>query len=420
MSAPPYTTTRLIRISADEGFDPARRWPVATEFGVTHILADLARQAAHRDATRESPAGDVRRLQQAGVPALRLPTELGGRGIPLARLFAFAAELADADPSVAHALRNHFWFVEQALRSAPDSPRRAYLARVADGDLIGGSFGELHTSKAGDTDFSTTLAPHGDGSGTYVLNGDKFYSTGNIFCDVLIVKAVYPDGTPVTAAVPATRAGVDLTDDWDGIGQRLTGSGSTRFRDVTVHPHEVVPDDEFAHEKGSYTATFPQLYLTTVVAGILRTITADAVELVRGRRRNYYHGSSDEPRHEPAVQSIVGQISVNSHAADAIVASAAQSLERARDTEGPARDEALLQASLDAARAKISVDELAARTGWLLFETGGATSVRTGLNLDRHWRNARTLASHNPDSYKLRYLGDHLLNGATPPTGSFF
>jgi len=157
-----------------------------------------------------------------------------------------------------------------------------------------------------------------------------------------------------------------------------------------------------------------------VVAGILRTITADAVDLVRGQRRNYYHGSSDEPRHEPAVQSIVGQISVNSHAADAIVASAAQSLERARDTEGPGRDEALLQASLDAARAKISVDELAARTGWLLFETGGATSVRAGLNLDRHWRNARTLASHNPDSYKLRYLGDYLLNGATPPTGSFF
>lgn len=157
-----------------------------------------------------------------------------------------------------------------------------------------------------------------------------------------------------------------------------------------------------------------------MVAGILRTITADAVDLVRGRRRNYYHGSSDEPRHEPAVQSIVGQISVNSHAADAIVASAAQSLERARDTEGSGRDEALLQASLDAACAKISVDELAARTGWLLFETGGATSVRTGLNLDRHWRNARTLASHNPDSYKLRYLGDYLLNGAKPPTGSFF
>jgi alkylation response protein AidB-like acyl-CoA dehydrogenase len=189
---------------------------------------------------------------------------------------------------------------------------------------------------------------------------------------------------------------------------------------VEVFPRDILPEREFTDESRSYSATFPQLYLTTVIAGILRAITAEAVELVRGRRRNYYHGSADEPRHEPAVQSTVGQISVNSHAADAIVEAAARSLASAWDTHGPDREDALLQASLDAARAKISVDDLAARTGWLLFETGGATSVRGGLNLDRHWRNARTLASHNPDSYKLRYLGDYLLNGVTPPKGSFF
>ncbi|MGV9803871.1 acyl-CoA dehydrogenase, partial [Mycobacterium sp. NPDC003449] len=391
----------------------AHRWPVAADLGVLDILEDLAAQAAHRDSSGLSPAPEIRRLARAGIPGLRLPDG----GVPLTRLFAFVAELAEADPSVAHALRNHFAFVELARQSPPDSIRRGYLARVATGELIGGSFSELRASKAGTTDFSTTLSPDQDG---YRLNGHKFYSTGNLYCDVLFVKAVDADGAPVTAAVPTTRAGVDLTDDWDGIGQRHTASGSTHFRDVVVRPEEVIPNSEFAPESGSYSATFPQLYLTTVVAGILRAITADAVTLVRGRRRNYYHGSADEPRHEPAVQSVVGQISVNSHAADAIVASAARSLEQAWATEGPEREDARLQASLDAARAKISVDELAARTGWLVFETGGATSVRSGLNLDRHWRNARTLASHNPDSYKLRYLGDYLLNGATPPTGSFF
>jgi alkylation response protein AidB-like acyl-CoA dehydrogenase len=117
--------------------------------------------------------------------------------------------------------------------------------------------------------------------------------------------------------------GVDVTDDWDGIGQRLTGSGSTRFHDVEILPRDILPEREFTDESRSYSATFPQLYLTTVIAGILRAITAEAVELVRGRRRNYYHGSADEPRREPAVQSTVGQISVNSHAADAIVEAAA-------------------------------------------------------------------------------------------------
>jgi alkylation response protein AidB-like acyl-CoA dehydrogenase len=397
--------------------DLVRRWPLATTFGVLDVLADLAEQASARDVTRESPAAEIRRLQQAGIPSLRISEELGGRGISLTTLFAFVAELAEADPSVAHALRNHFAFVEQALRSKGDSPRRGYLPNVIDGALIGGSFSELQASKAGNTDFATTLAPRGAG---HVLNGQKFYSTGNIYCDTVFVKAVRPDGSPVTVAIPTSRTGVDLTDDWDGIGQRLTGSGSTKFRDVDVLAHEIVPDSDFEAEKNSYSATFPQLYLTTVIAGILRSVTADAVALVQGRRRNYYHGSADEPRHEPTVQSTVGQLSVNSHAADAIVESAARSLDDAWQTTGPERDEALLQASLAAVRAKISVDELAARTGWLVFETGGATSVRAELNLDRHWRNARTLASHNPDSYKLRYLGDYLLNGVAPPTGSFF
>lgn len=395
----------------------AHRWPLAAEFGVHDVLSELAARAIERDRTGSSPAPEIKQLQRAGIPALRIPEVLGGRGITLTKLYRFVAELADADPSVAHALRNHFAFVELTLQSPVGGLRRRYLPRIVYGDLIGGSFSELRASKAGTADFATTVSRR---SGAVVLNGEKFYSTGNIYSDLLIVKAVDDDAAPVTVAIPTTRAGVDLTDDWDGIGQRLTGSGSTRFRDVVVEADEIIPNSEFHVESDSYSATFPQLYLTTVIAGILRTVTHDAVTLVQGRRRNYYHGSTDEPRHEPAVQSVVGQISSHCFAADAIVAAAAQSLEHAWGSAPAEREEALLQATLDASRAKVTVDELAARTGWLLFETGGATSVRAGVDLDWHWRNARTLASHNPDSYKLRFLGDYLLNGVTPPKGSFF
>jgi len=45
---------------------------------------------------------------------------------------------------------------------------------------------------------------------------------------------------------------------------------------------------------------------------------------------------------------------------------------------------------------------------------GGASALQEDRRLDRHWRNARTLASHNPTIYKGRVVGDHLLNGARP------
>ncbi len=37
------------------------------------------------------------------------------------------------------------------------------------------------------------------------------------------------------------------------------------------------------------------------------------------------------------------------------------------------------------------------------------------LGLDRHWRNARTLSSHNPRIFKDRVVGDYAVNGTEPP-----
>jgi hypothetical protein len=38
-----------------------------------------------------------------------------------------------------------------------------------------------------------------------------------------------------------------------------------------------------------------------------------------------------------------------------------------------------------------------------------------GKSLDRHWRNARTVSSHNPVIYKARIVGDWAINGTEPP-----
>jgi hypothetical protein len=40
--------------------------------------------------------------------------------------------------------------------------------------------------------------------------------------------------------------------------------------------------------------------------------------------------------------------------------------------------------------------------------------VSRAAGLDRHWRNARTVASHNPWVYKARIVGDWSVNGTAP------
>jgi alkylation response protein AidB-like acyl-CoA dehydrogenase len=76
-------------------------------------------------------------------------------------------------------------------------------------------------------------------------------------------------------------------------------------------------------------------------------------------------------------------------------------------------------AAIAAAKAKVIVDELALRSATALFDVGGASAATRGKNLDRHWRNARTPASHNPASYKAQALGAYELHGTRLPTLGF-
>ena len=44
-----------------------------------------------------------------------------------------------------------------------------------------------------------------------------------------------------------------------------------------------------------------------------------------------------------------------------------------------------------------------------------AAPLKAGLGLDRHRRDARTIASHNPRIFRDRFVGDFAVNGAGPP-----
>jgi alkylation response protein AidB-like acyl-CoA dehydrogenase len=73
------------------------------------------------------------------------------------------------------------------------------------------------------------------------------------------------------------------------------------------------------------------------------------------------------------------------------------------------------EASVKAAQAKVMIDNIALQAATRLFEVGGASATRQSANLDRHWRNIRTIASHNPTVYKARAIGDYVVNGNELP-----
>ncbi len=388
---------------------------------VDAVLATIAEGAAERERDRVPPHDAVRLIARSGLGAVRLPRAAGGAGWSARELFAFLVRLAAADSNVAQILRAHYHFVEARLAAADPAERERWLPVVAAGALFGNGTVERTTREL--FGFETTLTPQGDG---YVLDGTKYYSTGSLYADHVAVMAVLPDGSVAAAIVPVERTGVTLEDDWDGMGQRLTASGTSRFERVRVAADEVLPTtvgDEDAAPRGA----FLQLYLAAVQAGIVRNVVEDAIALVRRRTRTFSHGAGELPADDPLIQEVVGRLAADAFAAEAIVLAAADALDEAarrpRGAPGPAGPpdpDALHEASLQAAHAQVVVGELAMRAAQRLFDAGGASATSREANLDRHWRNARTLASHNPASFKARAIGDLLVNGRRLPANGFF
>jgi alkylation response protein AidB-like acyl-CoA dehydrogenase len=386
------------------------------------LLAAIAADARDRSPDDHPTAGyDL--VRGAGLGAARLPVADGGADLGVRDLFAFLVELAAADPDLAHGLRSHHWFVEQRLLGAA-ADRARWLPEIAAGRLFGNAVTERGTGDAvGANVYRTTLVPDGDG---FRLDGLKHYTTGSLYADRVGVLAATPGGGLANAVVPVGRAGVEIEDDWDGFGQRRTGSGTTRLTAVRVKADEVIAE-EWAGEDPppTYEFAYVQLWLQAVQAGIARAVLRDAVALVRGRGRTYSHGAADTAAEDPVLQTVVGTIAAQAFAAESIVLGAADALADAVASAAAAPDrrperELADRASLRAAQAKVVVDELAPRVATLLFDVGGASAVSATRGLDRHWRNVRTLASHNPTPYKARAIGDALVNERRLPSNGFF
>ena len=384
------------------------------------LLNRITEGASDRERERTLPFPEIDLIRKARLGALRLPATAGGAGSSIRELFEIVIRLGEADANVAHILRNHFSVVERLVRQPRTDQHREWQKAVADGAIIGLAATELETPKVGDVRPNTTLTPDGD---DYLLNGTKYYSTGTLYSDYVLVRTADSAGVNAAALIPVNREGIELIDDWDGLGQRLTATGTTHFRQVRVKRQEVVFDAPDAGYGIPYSNTFAQLFLTAINAGIARAILRDATALVQSRKRTFYYAPAEIPTDDPLLQQTVGQIASGAFAAETVVLAAAEALDIATDAfdAGDANAvEAAHWAALLSAKAKIVADEFTIRGGSLLFDVGGASATKKVTNFDRHWRNARTLSSHNPTTYKARSIGQYEISGTPLPAKGFF
>jgi alkylation response protein AidB-like acyl-CoA dehydrogenase len=195
--------------------------------------------------------------------------------------------------------------------------------------------------------------------------------------------------------------------------------------------------------------------LLAALAGVAGAARDEGAAAVRSRVRNYPHGLAAAPKDDAIVQEVIGRVAASAAAARAVVLAASRELDSGlaalRSNTGPAPTSSARRADADPGGStdptasatpggsRVHADELhpgtaeplraAAVATWEaqlvaadsalsaateLYDALGSSAVERRAALDRHWRNARTLASHNPRGYKARLVGDWYLNAADP------
>lgn len=373
------------------------------------ILPKIAAGAAERERLRVLPHAEIREIAGRQLLTFRVPQAYGGPDSTVAQVIRFVIDVAAADSNIAQSLRPAFLFTEGLLTAESEEWRQLWLPRVMAGEIFGTAGWERGAANGV---VQAQLTREGD---HYRANGTKSYSTGALYADWVSTMALNPDGEVVSFTVPCDREGLRLLDDWDGAGQRLTASGTTELDNLLVYADEIRPMAQRGHRSPG--TAFAQLFLAAVLAGIAAAARDDAVDYTRRHSRPIKHSVAARSADDPYVQHVVGQISALAFAADAAVLRAAEMLGRATGKEAEPRS--LTEAAVAVAQAQFFATEAALRSAELAFDTGSASATLREYNLDRHWRNARTVANHNPRAYKAAVVGAYRLNGTEPP-GSLF
>jgi alkylation response protein AidB-like acyl-CoA dehydrogenase len=334
----------------------------------------LAANAARHDAEGTWVDDSFRHLCEAGILALAVPEEFGGRGATVSETALVMRELAHHCGSTALAMSMHqhstaflAWRYRHGLPGA-----EAVLSRIATDNLV--------IVSTGGADFTRPRGQATRVDGGYRVSGRKIFASQSVAGTVM--SALFPfdddDGSRqvLSVTIPFDDPGVIIHDNWNTLGMRGTASNDVTVNDVFV-PNERVGANR------PYGVIDPPLQLI----GSFAVPIISAVYL--GVAESAYRAAIDAAATKstaPLVQRTVGLMATRLQIAAWALEGA---LSAVGDDPQPSMDTfaAVLAAKREIALAGIEVCDLA-------MEVAGGAAYFKGSIIERAYRDIRAAKFH--------------------------
>lgn len=359
-----------------------------------------------RDQAGGIPHDQLRLLKESGLLSLTIPIEYGGKGAPWSVVLEVIREFAKVDASVAHIFGYHFLPLTGLQISGTDYQKEKYLMETATNQLFWGNSGNI-------MDQRLTGLQQGD---VYVLNGAKGFSSGSTCADYLSVLFFNEELVKwQSCLIPANREGIKVIDDWDGIGQRQTGSGTVQYNNVLVQPEEI-SNHQYDESKPISTviALLSFSILTNVFVGSAYGALEEARTYTLTKSRPWFNSGLAQAIDDPSIQRQYGELWIQIQAAETLANKLSDEIDGIIGQGHNLTLEKRGQAAIISAAANVFTGNVALDVTTRIFDVMGARSATTKNGFDRFWRNVRTHTLHNPAEYKLRNIGRWFLTGEYP------
>jgi alkylation response protein AidB-like acyl-CoA dehydrogenase len=383
------------------------------------LAAVFALGSAERDRDGVVPQQQVGELVGTGLLAITVPAEYGGADVSPQTVAEVFRLVGRADPNIAQVLHGHFVNAHLLRVAGNPAQKRFFFGEVLGGAVLGAAQRDPAGSGPGGSPAQPGASPTRltrDEPGVFRLNGVKVHATGAAFARWLPTLARLDDGTPeggeeLVAFVPQSAAGVRVLDSPDDIGLRTAASARVEYEDVRVPSEHILRRGKAlvgTHAVGS----FAQLLHAAIEVGIAGEVLDETAQFVRTASRPAPEAHVQRAHDDLLLVQRVGELTVEVRAAEAALRVASEAI--TESTLNPSEG-AATEAAVAVATVKILSERAALAVANGAFEVGGPAMAARSLNVDRHWRNARTHSIEDPVRWKFHHLGRYTLLGISPP-----
>ena len=371
------------------------------------LAAVFAQTAVERD--RRGGTAKVERdlLRASGLLNVTIPADLGGWGMEWTDTMKLIRVFARVDSSIAHLFGfQHLMLASVSLYGSRAQTEELFSETLRNQWFWGNAVNPL--------DKRTILTS--DRGGRYLINGRKSFCSGAVDSDMLIVSAFRSvDEKFMIAAIPSSRSGIRILDDWDAMGQRQTDSGTVEFCDVATGQEEFLKTPgPLGSIRASLRSCIAQLILSNIFLGIAEGALEESRNYTLAQTRPWIASTAKSATEDPYILANYGDFFVNLQAAQALTDIAGESLQRAWESGDAITENQRGKCALDIATSKVITNNVGLEITTRMFEVMGARAAAGPARIDRFWRNLRTHTLHDPVDYKIRELGSWALNRQLP------